>query len=285
MIRPLTIVAGKGGVGRSTVAAAIALNAATSGSRVLAVDAVNDGGLGAALASAGADVGRHQAIELLELTTEEALDEYIKIYLKVPIPPSRVRPIAKIFDYVATAAPGVREMLAIGKIAWEVREGPWDLVVVDAPATGHVIELLGAPETLGDLISVGPLADQSQWIADLLADEDITGVVAVSTAESLPVSECLELIERLGTETRVAVSGLVVTRVPDLLDQDGFDEAVELERQGTTLGAAAALVARRASSAVEEIDRLNELDLPLTWAEESAHPVAAAQQALVDIDA
>ncbi len=281
MLRPLTVVAGKGGVGRSTVAAALALNAAADGARVLAVDAINDGGLRAALASHPDEAAK---IELLELTTEAALDEYIKLFLHVPIPPSRIKPIARIFDYVATAAPGVREMLAIGKIAWEVREGHWDGVVVDAPATGHVIELLAAPETLGELISVGPLAEQSQWIADLLADPTITGLIGVTTAESLPVSECLELIDRVVKETNVDLSGIVITRVPDLLGTAGFRQAKKVATQKSALGVAAAVVAMRARTAIEQIERLTSLDLPLTWVEESPNPVAAARSALREIE-
>ena len=298
MLRQLTIVVGKGGVGRSTVAAALARNAAAAGGRVLAVDSVSDGGLRAALAEPHDDpapeIGERGSIELLELTTERALDEYLKLFLRVPIPPSRIRPIARIFDYVATAAPGVREILAIGKIAWEVREGAWDAVIVDGPATGHVIELLAAPKTLGDLISVGPLSEQTEWIAALLADPEITGAVVATTAESLPVSECFELMERFVDETDVDLMGLVVTRLPDLLDDDGLSEADELARLGLkssqsaplsgALGAAAGVVALRARAAAIEIDRLASVDLPYVWVPEAAEPVDATRRALLELN-
>ncbi len=284
MLRPLTIVAGKGGVGRSTTTAALALNAAAAGRRVLAVDVTNDGGLGAALATAPA--AERARVELLELTTERSLDEYLKIYLKFPIPPSRLGPIAKIFDYVATAAPGVREILTIGKIAYEVREGHWDAVIVDAPATGHVIELLAAPETLREVVSVGPLADQTQWVSDLLRDPAITGVVTVTTSESLPVSESLELLERLVETTRVDPVGFVVNRLPDLLDDSGYDEAaaiVERLPASDPLARAVTLIANRSAAAVEELDRLSSLDLGLTWVGEAADPVAAVRAALAEV--
>lgn len=286
MLRPLTIVAGKGGVGRSTTAAALALNAAVSGKRVLALDATSDGGLRAALAKAS-KVER-DAVELIELTTDEALDEYLKLYLKVPIPPSRLGPIARIFDYVATAAPGVREILTIGKIANEARSGRWDAVVVDAPATGHVIELLAAPETLQELVRVGPLAEQTQWIADLLRDPEITGVLTVTTAEALPVTESLELLERLVETTRVDPVGFVVNRVPDLLDEAGHAEAERLLDTLTSsdpLARAVATVARRSSAAVDELDRLSSLELGLTWVPESVEPLAAVRSALAEVGA
>lgn len=285
MLRPLTIVAGKGGVGRSTTAAALALNAAASGKRALAVDATNDGGLRAALATA--PKAERDAVELIELTTDEALDEYLKLYLKIPIPPSRLGPIARIFDYVATAAPGVREILTIGKIANEARSGRWDAVVVDAPATGHVIEMLAAPETLQDLVRVGPLAEQTQWIADLLRDPEITGVLTVTTSEALPVSESLELLERLVETTQVDPLGFLVNRVPDLLDAAGYAEAERLLDtlpRSDPLARAVAAVAHRSSAAVDELDRLSSLELGLTWVPESAAPLAAVRSALAEVE-
>ncbi len=286
MLRPLTIVAGKGGVGRSTTTAALALNAAAAGKRVLAVDATNDGGLRAAIATA--PKAERDSVELLELTTDEALDEYIKLYLKIPIPPSRIGPIARIFDYVATAAPGVREILTIGKIANEARMGTWDAVVVDAPATGHVIELLAAPETLQEIIKVGPLADQTQWIADLLRDPATTGVITVTTSEALPVSESLELLERLVETTQIDPVGFVVNRVPDLLDEAGYAEAERLLDalpSNDPLARAVASVAHRSSAAVDELDRLSSLDLGLTWVPEAADPLAAVRSALAEVEA
>lgn len=286
MLRPLTIVAGKGGVGRSTTAAALALNAAAAGQRVLAVDATSDGGLRAALATASS--ADRAPLELLELTTEEALDEYIKLYLKIPIPPSRLGPIARIFDYVATAAPGVREILTIGKIAYEVREGTWDSVIVDAPATGHVIELLAAPETLREVIKVGPLAEQTRWIADLVRDPSVSGVITVTTSESLPVSESLELLERLVETTQVDPIGFVVNRLPDLLDQGGYDDAERLLSvlaSDDALARAVATVTHRSAAAVHELDRLSVLDLGLTWVPEAADPVSAMRSALAEVGA
>lgn len=284
MLRPLTIVAGKGGVGRSTTAAALALNAAEQGKTVLAVDVPNDGGLRAALSSA--PVGDRTGIELLELTTEESLDEYVRLNLKIPIPPSRLGPIATIFDYVATAAPGVREILTIGKIAYEVREQRWDVVVVDAPATGHVIELLAAPDTLRDVVSVGPLATQTQWVSDLLRDPSITGVLTVTTSEALPVSESLELLERIVDVTQVDPVGFVVNRIPDLLDDAGYEEAAALlDRLPATdpLARAVSMVANRSAAAVGELDRLSSLDLGLTWVGEAEDPVDAIRHALREV--
>ncbi len=252
---------------------------------MLAVDAIADGGLAAALgmeasrSGGGSGATRPLAdsgIEVLELDTEASLDEYLKIYTKLPIPPSRLGPIAKIFDYVATAAPGVREILTIGKIAFEVREATWDVVVVDAPATGHVVELLDAPANLSRLISVGPLAEQTRWIEAILADPQQTGVLLVTTTEELPVTELLELHERLVTTTAVNVIGIIANRVPPLL---GAKAIAEAEALTGPLALAGQVVAERSNEAREGLARLATLGLPIVRVPESEQPVAAMSKA------
>ncbi len=244
---------------------------------MLAVDAVNDGGLAAAFASSGRGLPR--GVELLELSTEEALDEYLKLYLRFPIPPSRLGPLARIFDYVATAAPGVREILTIGKIAWEVREGGWDAVIVDAPATGHLVELLDAPANLNELIGIGPLAQQTRWVADLLADPAITGVVLTTTPEELPVNELLSLHARLVSETDIDPVAVVVNRMPPTLLGPAVAEAGRL---GGTLGLAAAVVTERSTEATSERTRLDVLGLPVLTVAESPTPVDAIVEVVTE---
>lgn len=280
---PLVVVAGKGGVGRSSVTAAIALNARSEGKRVLAVDAVGDGGLQAVFdRSAAADGGGNSSggeLEVLCLTPDRALKEYLRIFLRVPIPSKRIAPMSKLFDYVATAAPGVREILVLGKIATEVRDGDWDLVVVDGPATGHVVELLHAADTLSDLIRVGPIVSQTRWIGELVADPDVTSVVAVTLPEELPVTECIELLDRLGNEARIRVAGVISNRTPTVLTQAALDEA-------SALGTDIAQLARRRSVTVDaQLDRLDDLDLPLLCvppARAGIDPVIQLQAALAD---
>ena len=157
---------------------------------MLLVDAIAHGGTRIALQSVGqcegSETGFSNKGELLELDTTTALDEYLKIYLKFPIPASRLGPIARIFEYVATAAPGVTEILTVGKVGFEVRDGDWDRVIIDAPATGHVVELIAAPDNLGSLIKLGPLSDQTGWLSEILGDHERTGLWIVTTPEELP---------------------------------------------------------------------------------------------------
>ena len=85
------------------------------------------------------------------MNTEESLKEYLRLHLRVPLV-TRIGPLARSFDFVASAAPGVREVLVVGKLAHEVREANYDLVVVDAPATGHVLGQLASPAAIHDLV-------------------------------------------------------------------------------------------------------------------------------------
>ncbi len=286
----LLVVIGKGGVGRSTTSAALALHAAASGQRVLVVDAVAAGGAALALGvPRPAPIGEMVDIEsgpmggnagsrlaLLELGTEAALDEYVRLNLRVPIAPRSLGPIARMFDYVATAAPAVREILTIGKIGHEVRREAWDLVVVDAPATGHVVELLSAPNALGELVGFGPLASESAWLSEMLAERDRTAAIAVTLAEELPVSETLELLERLELETDVGLAGVIVNRRPAAVGGEGLEEARILAEGGGTLGALAAIAADRHLVAERELARIEALGHPIIMVEERLDDPTAA---------
>ncbi|MGF1597725.1 MAG: ArsA family ATPase [Acidimicrobiales bacterium] len=282
----LLLVVGKGGVGRSTVAAALARRAGRRGERVLAVDATSAGGLALALGVDGppgvmVDVGvPAPGVTLLELDTEAALEEYVRLNLRFPIPTRHLGPIARIFEFVATAAPAVREILTIGKIGHEVRRGPWDLVVVDTPASGHVIELLAAPDALGELIGIGPLAAETAWLSALMADGTATSAVVVTLAEELPVNETLQLVERLGARTGVRVGGVVVNRRAPAIDPAGLREASELDPTAPA-GLLAATVVARAAAEGEQRARLAPFHPRIVDVEDDPDdPVGAVERAL-----
>jgi anion-transporting ArsA/GET3 family ATPase len=159
-------------------------------------------------------VGR--GLDVMAMDTEASLREYLRIYLKIPVV-GRIGPIAAAFDFVAAAAPGVREILTIGKLCYEVREDHYDVVVVDAPATGHIIGYLAAPQALRQMVRVGMTRGQTDWMLEMLGDEDTTGVLVVTTAEEMPVAETLQLLGAIDAETNVHVAAVVVNRVlPDL---------------------------------------------------------------------
>jgi anion-transporting ArsA/GET3 family ATPase len=247
----LVFVTGKGGVGKTTVAAALAQLAAEHGKKVLACAVDAKGDLSALFEAAPTEfVPREIApgVFSMSMDTEASLREYLKLQLRIPVV-GRIGPLAKAFDFVATAAPGVREILTVGKLCYEVREGHYDLVVVDAPASGHIIGQLAAPQAINDLVKVGLIRSQTDWMLDILSDPAQTGLVAVTTPEEMPVSETLELVTRVKEETTVQMSAVVVNRVlPELFGQRE-EEIFEQLRQPDT----EAVVSERAGAAVTPI--------------------------------
>jgi anion-transporting ArsA/GET3 family ATPase len=209
-------VTGKGGVGKSHVAAGIARTAAARGRRVLVADMQARGGLATALGVD--DLGpapREVApgLHALAMDTGDALREYVRLTLRVPWI-ANLAVLGPVFDLVAQAAPGVREVLGVGKLCFEVRERHYDLVVVDAESSGHVVAQVAAPTSLAAIITAGPIAGQVRWMSEILEDPARTGVVVTTTCEEMPVAETADLLERLATRTRVAVAGVVANRVP-----------------------------------------------------------------------
>lgn len=225
--RRLLFVTGKGGVGKSTVAAAMALLSATRGRRTLACEVDAKGDLADFYETSRPGFEPQKvASNLWHMTmdTEASLREYLHLQLHLPTV-SRLGPLAKVFDFVSTAAPGVREILTVGKIGWEVRERHYDLVVVDAPATGHIVGQLTAPQAINDLVRVGQVREQTGWLADLLADPATTGLVIVTTPEEMPVNETIELVGKVRSATDIDVAAIVVNRVlPELFS--GADEEI-----------------------------------------------------------
>lgn len=217
--RKLIFVTGKGGVGKTSVAAALGLLAAQRGKRVLVCEVDAKGNL-ADFFEAKPNKFKPQELTAgvygMAMNTEESLKEYLSLQLHLPLI-ARVGPLAKSFDFVANAAPGVKEILTVGKFCYEVRERNWDLVVVDAPATGHVVAQLAAPQAIRELVKVGLVREQTQWMVEQLEDPAITGAVLVSAPEEMPVTETIELAHRLVDETEVSLAGVIVNKVlPEL---------------------------------------------------------------------
>jgi anion-transporting ArsA/GET3 family ATPase len=232
--RRLLFFTGKGGVGKSTIAAATALLASTIGKRVLLVEVDAKGDIPAQFEHAPVGFTPkeiHPGVLAMAMDTEASLQEYLRLNLRVPVI-GRIGPLARVLDFVATAAPGVKEILTIGKIVWEVRESiegraDFDLVIVDAAASGHIVAQLGAADAIRELVDVGPLRTQTQWVSELLADPAITAVNLVTTPEEMPVVETIELVDKIRDEVAVPLGAVVVNRVlPELFtraDEETFE--------------------------------------------------------------
>jgi anion-transporting ArsA/GET3 family ATPase len=228
----LLFVTGKGGVGKTTVASALALFASQRGKRVLICEVDAKGDVAGFYEAPPTGFNQKEILPglfAMTMDTEASLREYLKIQLRIPVV-GRLGPLAKAFDFVATAAPGVREILTVGKPVYEVRESNYDLVVVDAPASGHIIGLLAAPQAINNLVKVGLIRSQTDWLLEILSDTQTTGLVAVCTPEEMPVNETVELAARVREETTVQLSAVVVNRVlPELFgrqEEEVFDALV-----------------------------------------------------------
>lgn len=231
--RQLLFVTGKGGVGKTTVVAALGQLASSMGKRTLLCEVDAKGALAGAFETDPTEfVEREIAPGLwaMSMDTEASLKEYLRLQLKVPLL-ARLGPLARTFDFVANAAPGVKEILVVGKLCYEVRERHYDLVVVDAPASGHVVGQLAAPQAIQDLVKVGSVRDQTGWMLDILSDPARTGAVIVATPEEMPVIETLELSARLAGETRVDLAAVVVNRVLPELFGRGEEEVFQALRE------------------------------------------------------
>ncbi len=220
---------GKGGVGKTTVAAALALLAAEHGKRTLVCEVDAKGNL-ADFFETGPTRFQEREIQphlwAMSMDTEASLKQYLTLQLKLGLM-ARIGPLAHMFDFVATAAPGVKEIVTVGKLCWEVRERHYDLVVVDAAPTGHIVGQLAAPQAINDLIHVGPVRQQTGWMLDILGDPRTTGLAIVATPEEMPVNETIELQDRIHKETNVELAAVIVNRVLPELFGRGEEEVFQ----------------------------------------------------------
>src|SRR3954464_6459702 len=202
--KPLVVVTGKGGVGKSTVAAALGLAAARRGKRTIIAEVARRDDVSRVLGGTGVHEDElAPRLHHISIDPEEAMEEYLVDQL-----PSRaladVLLSSRGFNYFAAATPGLRELLTVGKV-WELAQedrrppgpDPYDLVVLDAPATGHGVAVLSAPRTFAETARVGRIARQARTIDAMVSDPERTGVVAVARPEEMPVNETLALQDAL----------------------------------------------------------------------------------------
>ena len=216
----LVVVTGKGGVGKTTVTAALAHAAAASGRRVLAVE-VSRGSLGSLLGGLhlGAEPTRVRAgLAAASLEPEALLGDFVGGVLRFRVLARRLLESTS-FQVLAAAAPGLGEFLVLHRLlGWvEARRGRrpvHDLVIVDAPASGHSLPLLAAPHTLGALARLGPVAELLARLQRLIADPGATLVCVVTTPEELAVRETVELHRELGERLGLAVAPPIVNALP-----------------------------------------------------------------------
>ena len=283
----LLFVTGKGGVGKSTVAIALGLLAARRGLRTIVAELASQ----ERVQGLFIDDGREQFRELeladglytISIDPQQAMEEYLRVKAGTL---GQALGSSRLFQAFAMATPGMRELLSIGKV-WELAQlhrrtrggAPYDLVIVDAPATGHGMGLLRTPRTFADIARVGPIAHQGQTIADTIADSEFTGVIAVATPEEMPVNETMTLADELAREQLPLDLVIVNALYPERFEGHEIAElnaALTKTRSALARSALRAALSEHARAATqrEQRDRLRDrvdgplVELPYLFAEE-----------------
>jgi anion-transporting ArsA/GET3 family ATPase len=266
----LVFVTGKGGVGKSTISIAMGLAAAARGKRTIVCEV--GGQETASRLFRRAEVGFHEVevadnLWAISIDPDDSLREYLLLQLKVrAMRDMLVR--SRVFNYLAAATPGLKELVTIGKI-WELAQPhrrvkkarEYDLVIVDAPATGHGIGFLQTPRTFAGIARVGPVHSQAQELDRFITDHSSTGVAIVSLPEELPVNETASLEQTLTDEVGMEVDRVYMNALyPERFSND---DASELERvldqaEGPARAAVRAAFSeyRRSRSQREQLQRL-----------------------------
>jgi anion-transporting ArsA/GET3 family ATPase len=219
----LVIVTGKGGTGKTTVAAALALAASARGRRVVVIETGREEHVPRLLARGSEPVG-YEGRELrpgltaLRVDPYAALAEYLGLQLRVPALVSRMMR-NKGFRQLMDASPGWRELITLGKV-WHLEqqqaddgEPRYDMLLVDAPATGHGLTFLDVPRVVVSAIRAGPLRRHAGWVEAMLRDPTETLLVPVALAEELPTRETVELVEHVRAGIGVPIDRVVINAV------------------------------------------------------------------------
>ncbi|HEX2039370.1 MAG TPA: ArsA-related P-loop ATPase, partial [Acidimicrobiales bacterium] len=251
------IVAGKGGVGKTTVTAAVARMAARAGLTALIVELEGKSGLGGAFGRADPltyeEVTLAEGVRARTLTPDDALVEYLEDHGLRRISKRLIKTGA--VDVVATAAPGIKDILVLGKVKQLERAAAADLIVVDAPAAGHAVTFLTSASGLLDAVRVGPIRAQALDVLEMLKDPARCQVVLVTLPEETPVNEVVETAFKLEDRVGVTLGPVVVNGLYP--ERRGLDADVDLPPEDAdALRAAARFRLARTALQAEQVQRL-----------------------------
>ena len=199
----LVIVAGKGGVGKTTVTAVLAHAAARAGLRVLAIELEGKPVLADLLADSG--------VEVMTITAPEALADYLDSHGLKRV--SKRLATSGIIDVVATAAPGIDDIVVLGKLKQLERLETHYLIVVDGPAAGHAITFLLSARGLIDTVRGGPIRTQAQDVLDMFADPARCQIILVTLPETTPINELIETAYAVEEKVGVQLGPVIINGV------------------------------------------------------------------------
>lgn len=230
----LLFVVGKGGAGKSTLTAAIGLAAARTGKKTLLVEVGEADAIGHIF---GKGALPHEPLEIspgirgTRINPKSVLEEYIHKHIGFQFIANTITR-ASLFEHLADATPGLKDIMTLGQI-WRFEkktdssdEHRYDMIVVDAPATGHGLSLLKQPGTLIDMLRFGPIANQTREVQNLLGNRQKTGIVLATLPEELPVNEAIEFMNRADEELGMPVDRTVVNKVYEAVFSDRERETV-----------------------------------------------------------
>jgi anion-transporting ArsA/GET3 family ATPase len=251
------VVAGKGGVGKTTVTAALARMAAGLGLSVLIVEVEGKTGLAAAFGAEDLEYDERElapGIRARSLTPDVALVEYLEEHGLRRISKRLVR--GGLVEIVSTAAPGIKDILVLGKVKQLERAGVADLILLDAPAAGHAVTFLTSPKGLGEIVRSGPIRDQAGDVMAMLTDPSRCRVLLVTLPEETPVNEAVETAFALEDRVGVDLGPIVVNGLYPVLD--GLDAPASSlpADEAASVAAAAEFRARRQELQQLQVARL-----------------------------
>lgn len=271
--------AGKGGVGKTVVAATLARAAAQVGLSALVIEVEGKSGLASmygqgplrydeGILSAGGGPTGEGEVRARTLTPDAALLEYLKDHGLSRVSKRLVSSGA--LDVVATAAPGIKDILILGKVKQLERAGEADVLILDAPAAGHAITFLQSARALLDTVRVGPINAQAKEVLEMLTDHERCRVMLVTLPEETPVNELVDTAFSLEDRVGIGLGPVVVNGLYDEVPGVDADPLAAAEAAGTTLrageadvlGAAAAFRRARTALQSEQVGRLAK-QLPL----------------------
>ncbi len=235
----LHFVTGKGGTGKTTVAAALALTLAAGGRRVLLVEVEGRQGIAqlfdvpplpyAEVKVATADAGGH--VNALAVDLEAAFLEYLDMFYNLGLAGRAMRRVGAI-EFATTIAPGLRDVLLTGKIKEAAvrlnadKTPAYDAIVVDSPPTGRITRFLDVTKALSDIAKGGPVHSQAEGVVKLLHSEQ-TAIHLVTLLEALPIQETIEAIEELEALDLPVGSVIVNRNIPAFLPEDALGPAAD----------------------------------------------------------